>query len=519
MIAKLLRRPYLLVLFLLLLCKALLAVGFILYGQIHLVPDEAQYWLWSQNLDWGFYSKPPGIALQIALGTKFFGNTELGVRVGAALISFATSLSVFSLARRCGLSDKVSFWAAVIFALSPIGIMGSIYATTDWGLLLFWVLALNCLLKAIYLKKTPNYGLLGLCILCGALFKWTIYVLWIPILAYSCYEKKWLSKGMALALLISLLGLMPSVIWNASHGWATFRHVWTQTAGGQRSVLGASWDGNPIGFFGAQLALLSPVYFILLCGACVRVLNPKKEIPHPVRLCGILCFSILFTYLILSCFHKIQGNWAIYAYPAGVVALSWYAGSVLKKSALWVGCGTLCSLFFVLLAFSIPYIQLFAVGKNYQIPFKVNPFRPNLGWNNLPANLTEAGYNPEKHFLAADKYQTTSLLSFYSDGQKRAYFLNLLQSRKNQFSFWPTMDQEQLGHDGYFVVIEDQIKPKVQADKIQAAYEAKLEPYFTQVQFAGIYPLFLAYGKNVKWAMVFHCKNYNGLLPNDPEKY
>jgi hypothetical protein len=27
--------------------------------QLELYPDEAQYWLWSRTLDWGYYSKPP----------------------------------------------------------------------------------------------------------------------------------------------------------------------------------------------------------------------------------------------------------------------------------------------------------------------------------------------------------------------------------------------------------------------------------------------------------------------------
>ena len=29
---------------------------------LELYPDEAQYWLWSRTLDWGYYSKPPMIA-------------------------------------------------------------------------------------------------------------------------------------------------------------------------------------------------------------------------------------------------------------------------------------------------------------------------------------------------------------------------------------------------------------------------------------------------------------------------
>ena len=32
---------------------------------LELYPDEAQYWLWSRTLDFGYYSKPPVIAWAI----------------------------------------------------------------------------------------------------------------------------------------------------------------------------------------------------------------------------------------------------------------------------------------------------------------------------------------------------------------------------------------------------------------------------------------------------------------------
>ena len=42
--------------------------------------DEAQYWVWSQSLDWGYYSKPPVIAALIAASTALLGDGLLGVK-------------------------------------------------------------------------------------------------------------------------------------------------------------------------------------------------------------------------------------------------------------------------------------------------------------------------------------------------------------------------------------------------------------------------------------------------------
>ena len=43
--------------------------SFSLYG------DEAQYWLWSQNLDLGYFSKPPLLAWFLSGYIRFFGDS------------------------------------------------------------------------------------------------------------------------------------------------------------------------------------------------------------------------------------------------------------------------------------------------------------------------------------------------------------------------------------------------------------------------------------------------------------
>ena len=50
---------------------------------LELYPDEAQYWLWSRTLDWGYYSKPPMIAWLIWGTTHVGGDTEPWVRLSA----------------------------------------------------------------------------------------------------------------------------------------------------------------------------------------------------------------------------------------------------------------------------------------------------------------------------------------------------------------------------------------------------------------------------------------------------
>ena len=44
-----------------------------------LINDEAYYWVWSRQMDWGYFDHPPMVALWIKAGFALFQN-ELGVR-------------------------------------------------------------------------------------------------------------------------------------------------------------------------------------------------------------------------------------------------------------------------------------------------------------------------------------------------------------------------------------------------------------------------------------------------------
>lgn len=58
-------------------------------------PDEAYYWMYSNNLAWGYFDHPPVIAGLIKVGYSIFGN-ELGVRLLPAILS---TLTIFFIER------------------------------------------------------------------------------------------------------------------------------------------------------------------------------------------------------------------------------------------------------------------------------------------------------------------------------------------------------------------------------------------------------------------------------------
>lgn len=484
--------------------KAFIMIGVILFSGIDLGPEEAQYWVWSRNLDWGYYSKPMGIALEIWSGCQLFGNTELGVRIGAVVFAFLISLATYYLAIACRLKEETAFWAAIIMALCPLGVMGSLMTVTDGGLILFWTLA------CIFLINNSHPILLGLAVALGALFKWPMYIFWI--FAFSFYPRpKWM-----ISFAISLLALIPSFIWNMQHDYVTFRHVLSTIFGRHQVDLGATYlrQGNLADFFGAQGALLSPILFMLLLVAFAYLI--KVRISRPLAFCATVTGSLLLIYTTLSYFQKMQGNWCVFAYPTGIVFLSWFLLECVSWGRIWLYIGLAAALLQNLILYTVPFIQ---THNLFYVPYKLNIFRHYMGWNRLGDLVARAGYDPKKHFLFSDKYQMSSVLSFYAPEQKRAYFLNLHHLRQNQFCFWPSMADEQFGKTGFFVITENAPHLKKWNDAFIDEAQKELAPYFSKVEFLRIDPIFEVNGEVVKSAMIFKCIDYNGKEPKSAMTY
>ncbi|WP_052236498.1 ArnT family glycosyltransferase [Candidatus Protochlamydia amoebophila] len=489
-----------------LIAKTCFIVGFIIWGGVGLGPDEAQYWTWSQKLDWGYYSKPPGVAWQIWLGTQLWGQTELGIRFFSLIWSFLQSYLVFVLALEAGLKPRTAFWSGIVMAFSPIGLLGSFLAITDGGCLIFWTLACIIVVRALRKNLSPSPFLVGLCLMAGALFKWPIYFFWVFFLIsqYLWFPQLSLTRLVS-GICVSLMGLLPSFWWNISHDWATFRHVFSTLQGGHGAT-----GGNFFEFLGVQALLISPILFGLLLYSWFYQAKKMKPTPlihtsfkKTLLFCGGLSLICLACALGLSLFQKIQGNWIVFAYPTAIVWLAGFAceGSRHEK---WLKLGVATAGCLVLSLFSFPLFYQ-SQWRPIFMTYKWNPFKHNMGWDQLEQSLLEAKYNPLTDFLVSDKYQTTSILSFYGPLQQRAYFLNLHHARQNQFSYWPSMVDDYAGKTGYFIWMENQ--PYLERDwkKKLDFYQNELKNYFKHVELMGLFPLLYENQKVVKGVFIFRC--------------
>jgi 4-amino-4-deoxy-L-arabinose transferase-like glycosyltransferase len=444
------RHPIFLLITLLIL-RALFLAWYIQQGWVGLGPDEAQYWTWSQLLDWGYYSKPAGIAWQIKLGCLVCGDTELGVRLLSIIMGgICLPLAVYGLIRTAGMVRMVAFWGGVITAFTPVGTLAALFAITDVGMVLLWTLACYPLLYALSTGKSCNYLLVGAAIGVGALFKWPIYILWIVIIV-ARYFLPALAGRMWSGTLLSLAGLIPSLIWNYQHGWVTFRHVEATVIGKHAAEQGttALLHGNALDFIAAQVILLSPIFAVVLVLAWVHLWRWRQRERVVPLFSGTVTALLLGSFIVLAVFQKMQGNWCIFAYPLAFVTIAWY------------------------------------------------------GCQRLPRGVKVLQWG-----LAVS--MTTSLLSFYSPKQHRAYFFNLQGVRRNQFELWPSMKEERLGQTGYFALVNTSQQPL--SEEALAACEQQLQPYFSSVALVDTYSL-VQQSSMAKRLYVFRCEGYNGYSP------
>jgi 4-amino-4-deoxy-L-arabinose transferase-like glycosyltransferase len=244
-------------------------------GRVELSPDEAQYYQWSQRLDWCYFSKGPGVALTIRLGTALFGPSEFGVRFFAPVLALGTSLLLYALARRI-FDSRVATWTVVLANVTPIFNAGGLIMTIDPLSIFFWTAALYTLWRAFEAHQeagadegTEESGptrwwlASGFLIGCGFLCKWTnamqlLSILLLVLLTKRC-RSAMKSPGFWGMFAVFALFVVPVVIWNEKHGWPTTHHL------AARGGLDTPWwrlDLKAIGkFIASHFGAYSPLLF------------------------------------------------------------------------------------------------------------------------------------------------------------------------------------------------------------------------------------------------------------------
>jgi len=134
-------------------CLTLIKIYAVFATTFSLFGDEAQYWLWSKDLDFGYFSKPPLIAWFVRLHTSIFGDSFGSLKLFSIIFYFFTSIAVYNFCKKLDLQKNISLICALSFLIMPAVSVSSFFVSTDVLLLLFWVLSMSVLID---IRKKPS---------------------------------------------------------------------------------------------------------------------------------------------------------------------------------------------------------------------------------------------------------------------------------------------------------------------------------------------------------------------------
>ncbi|HAO34286.1 MAG TPA: hypothetical protein DCQ84_15260, partial [Candidatus Competibacteraceae bacterium] len=133
--------------------------------------DEAQYWEWSRQLDWSYYSKGPLVAWLIALSTALFGHGEWQVRLFAWLAYDLFLIVLFCFTAQFWQSRRAGWWAVALGLTTPLYFPLGQVMTTDVFLFVCWSWGLWAIWRALCRQRQAAWYEFGAAVGIGGLAK------------------------------------------------------------------------------------------------------------------------------------------------------------------------------------------------------------------------------------------------------------------------------------------------------------------------------------------------------------
>ncbi len=369
----------------------------ILAATIPLSPDETYYWLWSVNLQPGYYDHPPMVAFWIRAGTALFGPTPLGVRLlGPAAAAFGSVMlwrageDMFP-KRHAGLLA-----AALLNATLMLG-AGSIIMTPDTPLLFFWIAGIAATGRWLATRDGRWWLALGGAAGCALLAKYTalLFIAAIFFWLISRREGREVLKAPWpwLGVLLAALVFAPNIAWNEGHGWISYlkqgSRVWHFDLSRSVQFL--------LELAGGQILLATPAVFALAAFGLWRLRRVRAAGPALLLWLTLLPAAVFLEHVVSG---RVQANWPAVIYPAACLA-----AAALPEAILLTWARPALGLGFAVTLFA--YAQ--ALAAPFPVPAAADPTALQLsGWQALADKIAVA----RPGFVTADDYATASELAY-----------------------------------------------------------------------------------------------------------
>lgn len=279
--------------------------------------DEAQYWYWSTDLTFGYFSKPPLLAWMIAGVSGLCGSqSEFCVRLAAPLAHCVTSILIYLSAKQL-FDERVGFWSGVTFLLLPAVSLSSTIISTDVPLLMCWGAALYFYIRFAEAFEWRWAIAMGLAIGLGLNAKYAmVYFVGCAVIhAFACQQELTPArhKTFWVGVLLAAAMMVPNLLWNLNHDFITASHTGDNIGW---SGLNLNWLGT-LEFLGSQFGVFGPILFGMFIATVVQLFRDSISPQHRLLLSFSLPIILLITFQAVM--SKAYANWAATTYIGGTI--------------------------------------------------------------------------------------------------------------------------------------------------------------------------------------------------------
>src|SRR5262249_48547794 len=196
--------------------------------------DELYFLAAAKRPTWGYVDFPPVTAWIGWTVHALFGDSLDALRLTSLAAMLIATVLVVLMRRELGGGLGTQLAAALVWALSPYGLAAASIFHPTWFDVLCWVALLYTLLIALRRERPHLWLLAGVIAGIGLETKYTIVfllaALLVALLVITDGRRILASRWPWLGLGIAVLLLVPNLVWEAQHGWASVHFVSSQNA-------------------------------------------------------------------------------------------------------------------------------------------------------------------------------------------------------------------------------------------------------------------------------------------------
>ena len=279
-------------------------------GFTELANDEAYYHMFAERLAWGYFDHPPVTALLVWAGERLFGG-ELGVRLFFTVLQ---PLYLWILWRLIRPADAGRRDAALFVVVSAATLMLQLYgciAVPD-GPLMCTTAVFLLTFKWFSENRRRAWLWMGIAMALMAYSKY--HGALVVLFALAANPRQLLRPALYSSGAVALLLLVPHLVWQYEHDWASFAYHLS----GRNSVFR---PGYVVEFLANVLVVFNP-FFVPLYVQAWRKVKPQTPVGRALKLLPV-AFIVFF--MLSSLRGYVQPQWVIVSCFGLVCVLFAYA--------------------------------------------------------------------------------------------------------------------------------------------------------------------------------------------------